>query len=436
MFDDTMPASGDGRGRKVAFLVPHYVGGGAERVCLTLGTSLRDRFGHEVEIWSTRFAPGQRERVERESGLRTASPRDLRPGVRHVSRHMAPLLGRMVRKRGIDALVLTVSPPGGLEELRALLPAGVRLIFHLHGQPWWELTPFRTPFIPRGLWSRIRRIGWWMKRGLKERFFHTYTRRVERRYDTLMRVCDAYVTLCPEYAAILSGRAASINPNLLLTSICNPFDAGRFQPWEQAPKERVVTFVGRLTHDDKRVDRLLEAWAMIAPDFPSWRLEIVGDGPERKSLEAQARAIAADIRFEGYRKPEPYLARASVLAMTSQFEGWPLSLMEGLAAGCRVIAFDCSAGVRGVLSEGRGTLVPLTGEAPVRAYESNNFAPTSAYTDASPQVRAYADALAELMRQSEATVGQPRRPTPAIAAWLSTFAPDAIAQTWHRLLSR
>src|SRR5208337_2714802 len=45
-----------------------------------------------------------------------------------------------------------------------------------------------------------------------------------------------------------------------------------------------ILFVGRLVRR-KGVDDLIDAFRLVSEDFPDWRLEIVGDGPERKKLE-------------------------------------------------------------------------------------------------------------------------------------------------------
>lgn len=185
-------------------------------------------------------------------------------------------------------------------------------------------------------------------------------------------------------------------------------------PCAAQPKGREVLYVGRLTPTDKRVDRLLRVWKRVSDDFPGWRLRIVGDGPERDNLEDMSAGMGLErVTFEGFRDPVTYYASASVVAMTSSFEGWPGAMVEALAAGCRPIAFNCGGGMEEILSGGRGTLVEPFDE------------------------EAYAGALATLMRnhETEADKGAlPPEELPAredITAWLAALSPEAAADRWH-----
>jgi glycosyltransferase involved in cell wall biosynthesis len=109
----------------------------------------------------------------------------------------------------------------------------------------------------------------------------------------------------------------------------------------RAPGEEIL-FVGRLAAI-KGVAVLLEAFARLAPDRPAARLTLVGDGPERKGLEAMAArlGIAGRVTFTGYLSQAEVAARLSrtdVFALPSFAEGVPVVLMEAMAAQAPVIA--------------------------------------------------------------------------------------------------
>lgn len=122
------------------------------------------------------------------------------------------------------------------------------------------------------------------------------------------------------------------------------------------PDGPFVLGVGRL-RQQKRWDRLIAAMARI-DGIP---LVILGEGPERAALESQARAlgIADRIRLPGHAAdPFPALARAGVVALTSDYEGVPGVLREALSVGTPVVATDCSESIPEIVTDSSlGTIV-------------------------------------------------------------------------------
>ena len=92
-----------------------------------------------------------------------------------------------------------------------------------------------------------------------------------------------------------------------------------------------------------------------------WTLELLGDGPNEAQTRAMAQhlGIADRVQFSGLRGDvAERLARAQILVLMSHYEGFPISILEGMRAGLPVIASDV-AGVRESVEDGRtGLLVP------------------------------------------------------------------------------
>ncbi len=122
-----------------------------------------------------------------------------------------------------------------------------------------------------------------------------------------------------------------------------------------------VVWLGRLA-PIKRVDRLIDAFAAARSSNPDSRLYIVGDGARRPELEglAAAHGITSAVKFVGWSSDAPsWYAAADLVALTSEREGTPLSLIEAGAAGRPVLATDVG-GVRDVVVDGvTGWVVPL-----------------------------------------------------------------------------
>ena len=123
--------------------------------------------------------------------------------------------------------------------------------------------------------------------------------------------------------------------------------------------EVLATFLGRLV-PIKRVDVLLDAFARVRGEGVPIRLAVVGDGPLREALVAQAErlGVADHVSFLGYRRDLEAIAAATDIAtLSSDNEGTPVFLIESGAAARPAVATDVGA-VREVVTEEGGLVVP------------------------------------------------------------------------------
>ena len=128
------------------------------------------------------------------------------------------------------------------------------------------------------------------------------------------------------------------------------------------PDALVIVAIGRLV-PIKRLDRLVDAFALVASRVPGSLLYLVGDGSEREALEARVSAagLRDRVTFVGWSGSTPdWYAGTDVVALTSDREGTPLALIEAAAAGRPVVATDVG-GVADVVADGStGFVVPTT----------------------------------------------------------------------------
>ncbi|MFD2191370.1 glycosyltransferase [Pistricoccus aurantiacus] len=114
------------------------------------------------------------------------------------------------------------------------------------------------------------------------------------------------------------------------------------------PSEPYIVNVARLV-PAKDHALLLRAYARAQPREA---LVIVGDGGQRRSLEALARelGIAERVYFVGHRdNPYPWMRAARLFVLSSRFEGLGIVLLEALACGTPVLSVDSVGGIREVL---------------------------------------------------------------------------------------
>lgn len=129
-------------------------------------------------------------------------------------------------------------------------------------------------------------------------------------------------------------------------------------------KRKEIIYVGRLDYIQKRVYRIIETWAQLEDKFPDWRLTIVGDGEERKNIERMVKDFGLNhVSFKGFQTPRPYYERASVLILTSEFEGFPLVLAECMSFGVVPVVYGSYSAVYDIIEDGKdGIIVPKGNE--------------------------------------------------------------------------
>lgn len=163
------------------------------------------------------------------------------------------------------------------------------------------------------------------------------------------RKCDAYVVLSECFKRIFMD-FTKVRDASKLHAISNPLTLTPLPPRE---KENAILYVGRLEETQKRVSRVIEVWKMLSVRFPDWRLDVVGDGPDRASYEELAKGIDR-ITFHGFRNPSESYVKSKILLLTSDFEGFPLVLAEALAAKCVPLALGTYPSVHDIINGANG----------------------------------------------------------------------------------
>jgi glycosyltransferase involved in cell wall biosynthesis len=173
---------------------------------------------------------------------------------------------------------------------------------------------------------------------------------------------------------------------------------------------KVVVAAGRYA-PEKGFDRLIDAFASVAPEHPDWTLKIFGHGPLEEQLRARVARVGMEqqILLPGLAGDMAEEFRgASVFALSSIHEGLPMALAEAMACGLACVAFDCAGGVRELVTDGvDGLLVPPRDVA----------------------------ALAGGLRAVIEDEGLRRRLGTAARVSVRRYAPDTVLADWERVLA-
>lgn len=167
---------------------------------------------------------------------------------------------------------------------------------------------------------------------------------------------DVVALLTPSMEAWLRDELGPVAPETVV--VPNPLPQGA------APRSlldgKVIVSAGRLVME-KQFTKLVAAFAEIADDLPDWRLRILGAGGQRHHVirETRKRGLFDRVELPGaVHDMRGEWAKASICALTSRAEGFPLILQEAMAAGVPCVSFDCASGPREIVEhEVNGLLV-------------------------------------------------------------------------------
>ena len=126
---------------------------------------------------------------------------------------------------------------------------------------------------------------------------------------------------------------------------------------------RTVITVANLRRE-KNHETLIAAAAQLAPEFPTLRFQIVGDGPRRAALEALVaeKHLEERVSFLGHREDVPALLQeADIFVLPSRSEAFPNGAIEAMAAGLPVIA-SAVGGLLDLIQDGRTGILVQPGD--------------------------------------------------------------------------
>ena len=124
--------------------------------------------------------------------------------------------------------------------------------------------------------------------------------------------------------------------------------------------KRIIS-IGHYAYD-KGNDLLLQIWAIIERKYPEWSLDIYGNG-NREPYQRQLVELGVDEQrchlFGTTSDVKKEYLSSSIFVLPSRFEGFGLVLIESMACGVPVMAFDCENGPRSIITDGEnGFLIP------------------------------------------------------------------------------
>ncbi len=195
-----------------------------------------------------------------------------------------------------------------------------------------------------GLWGALKTMTFITSRMMRLNYHYCW------RY---MVLSDSYVNNFKKFTGLKQAEKLRVMTNPVT------IDSEKFK-LEPELKKKEVIFVGRLDPTNKKVSRLIEAWSIVEKSCPEWTFTIVGDGPEKETLLHRINELQLEkVKLVGNQDPRPFYERASLLVLSSDFEGFPLVLGECMSFGVVPVIYDSFSALHDIVENKKnGIIIP------------------------------------------------------------------------------
>jgi glycosyltransferase involved in cell wall biosynthesis len=308
--------------KEITFLINSLGGGGAEGVCINLANGLVDRGFHVILLV-----------LHLNNAVRQ---HELNPSVElvvlnkhHVRAALVPLWQFISRRRLSKILVFN-------HQLAVLLVI-IRFFFRMN-----------FIIIARNISTlsekRKNEKSFWHKN-----IVHSLTYFLYKKVNTVIAQSHGMKS-----DLILNYGLSNTDVVVIHNPIAEPIALFLRNNKELYAKKNYLLCIGHL-EKVKAFHYAIDAFAEIYRDYPDLRLKFLGDGSLKAQLRQQAEKLGIDERidFEGYQHDViPYYIHANLTILTSLYEGFPNVLVESIALGTPVVAFDCQSGPAEIIQDG------------------------------------------------------------------------------------
>lgn len=257
---------------------------------------------------------------------------------------------RILNQNMIDMVIAQDLDPLEIDII-SKLPDGYVKIITKHNQPFEAFDFTRNVFksyqaktLSKKIWKQIVLacpfLGQMRQKQLNERLYKKATSSADR----LCLLSSGFVTRLLRFMPNLDKRKICYinNPNTFSTKVEDVHH-----------KENLVIIVCRLMESMKNVTDFMRAWKMVELCHPDWKAEVVGDGKDMQMLKEQSQILDLhSLTFVGYHSDvESYYKRAKMICVTSWYEGWGMTITEGMANGCVPIVYDTYEAIRDIFDD-------------------------------------------------------------------------------------
>lgn len=246
--------------------------------------------------------------------------------------------------------------------LKSIAPSHTKFVTSLHNAP----TMYDVKFAYSNIVQEFRKAQranmkfyWGLRLLIQPIWKYMALKGINKIYRQNYKYSDVYNLLSKTFFPDMC-RKLGVKDASKLHAIPNPLTFDKIEPSSIIDsKKNVVLFVGRLDETQKKISFALKAWQLVQQKgFDNWSFRIVGHGPDEGFLKQMVvEEQIPNVTFEGRQTPIPYYEKASIFLMTSDFEGWGMTLTESLQYGVVPIARDTYSALHDIITDNYNGLI-------------------------------------------------------------------------------
>lgn len=350
--------------KKVVMVMPHMVGGGAERVAAQIMNKLNER-GYDTRFILTSAKKNEVVRSDLNNKtkliLLTEEMKAETTGQKlaHLpARAFSTILGKLYEKQGkyvpasVGKATIEWQYHREIAWVRKYMQDNPDMTVIVFLQPSIPIVLLAAQYLPNKVIISERADP---NRLMKKRYGKPFIEKYYTRADAAVFQTEDAKSVYPE-AVSKKG-----------TVIFNPLKDNLPQPYHEERNKSITTFC-RISNQ-KNLPLLVESFSQVHNKHPEYTLRIIGDAPNAEGkavLQALDKKIE-DLNLKGSVKLEPFMKNVheaiikdAMYVNSSDYEGISNAMLEAMAIGMPVICTDCPiGGANATIIDGKnGLLVP------------------------------------------------------------------------------
>ena len=179
-----------------------------------------------------------------------------------------------------------------------------------------------------------------------------YIRDARKILTNLINESDKYCLLAIPYVSRIKRFMPNV-PDTKLIAINNP-NTFTETPSNESARKDLILFVGRIENSSKNIFDFIRVWKLLMGKNPNWRAVVVGDGSDFQHTKSFVTRLGVErISFEGHQTNVGlYFSKAKFVCCTSNYEGWPMFLVEAMQFGCVPVSYNTFEAVYDMIDDG------------------------------------------------------------------------------------